>query len=68
VAGVREDVDLIAKHMHKDFLLITYPQSLGHPELNREPWIEPFAGVFSALAENKVASRINRCSSPLHRG
>lgn len=52
------NLELVAKYMHKDFRLTTYPQSLGVPEQNREQWLERFAGVFSVLTENKV-SRID---------
>ena len=52
------DLDGVAKLMHKDFRLTTYPKSLGQPEQTREQWLERFAGVFSTLTENKV-SRID---------
>ena len=62
------DLDRIAKLMHKDFRLTTYPKSLGQPEQNKEQWLQRFTEVFTVLKENKVVSRFNRRSNPLHPG
>jgi len=63
----KRDLDLIAKHLHKDYRHTSYPRSLGVPDQTREQWLEHFAGVLGLLTENTV-SRINHCLNPLRRG
>lgn len=63
----KRDLDLIAKHLHKDYRHTSYPRSLGEPDQTREQWLERFAGILGLLTENTV-SCINHCSSPLRCG
>src|SRR5258706_11275258 len=39
------NVDTLAKHVHKDFRRVVYPRSIGHPEQNKEEWIQEITGV-----------------------
>jgi len=60
------DLDLLSKLLHKDYSYVAYPKSLGHPEKNKEETLALFADYFPFTTSSKV-SRINHCSSPLHR-
>jgi len=63
----RRDLVTIEKLMHEEFLHTVCPKSLGCPEENKAQTLERLAGYFPRTTASKV-SRINRCSSPLHRG
>lgn len=63
----KRDVNLVAKHLHKDFRHISLPKSLGEPDQTREQWLARFGSVLGFLTENTV-SRINYCPNPLRRG
>jgi len=49
---VQRDLDLITKHMHKDYRHITYPQSLGIPEQSREDYLGHMGKVMSFWKSN----------------
>ena len=34
------NADILAKHVHKDFRRVIYPRSIGHPEQNKEQWLQ----------------------------
>ena len=42
---LQRNVDILVKHMHKDFRRVIYPRSLGHPEQNREEWLKEITGM-----------------------
>ena len=41
------DLALVAKHLHKDFLLVTYPRSLGMPDETREVYLQRMGNVMT---------------------
>jgi len=51
---VERDLDLLEKHLHKDFRHFTYPQSLGISEETREEWLKHIAGVIGLWTDNQV--------------
>ena len=59
------DLSLIAKSLHKDYRHITYPRSLGMPEIAREQWLENFARVISLWTAGQEVSYISRYLNPL---
>ena len=63
----KRDIDLIAKHLHKDYRHTSYPRSLGEPDQTREQWLEQFGEFLGLLTENTV-SLIDHCSNAVHHG
>jgi len=52
-----KDVDLLTKHLHKDFRHVIHPGSLGKQPVNAEQWVKDIQGLFSTPAEfGKVSS------------
>ena len=44
--GVKElNLDILGKHLHKDFRRFVYPRSIGQAEQNKEEWLELLAVV-----------------------
>ena len=41
----RRDMNLFAKHTHKDFRRFTYPRSLGKSEVTADEWLKEIAGM-----------------------
>ena len=42
---LQRNVDLLVKHMHKDFRRVAYPRSMGIPEQNKEEWLTEITGM-----------------------
>ena len=38
-------MDVLGKHLHKDFRRSVYPRSLGLPQQNNEEWLKEVGGV-----------------------
>jgi hypothetical protein len=57
------DVDLLAKHLHKDHRRITHPRSLGKPEQTREEWLQHIAEFISLWTDGCQASYNSRYSN-----
>ena len=51
----RRDLDHISKTLHREYRHITYPRSLGKPELSREEWLEQFAGIMGLWINLEVS-------------
>ena len=49
------DVDILAKHLHKDFRRSIHPKSLGLPELTRDEWLKNMGSVLNFTTELKVS-------------
>ena len=41
------NVEILGKHLHKDFRRLVYPRSLGEPEQNKEEWLKEITGIMS---------------------
>ena len=39
------NADLLGKLVHKDFRRVVYPRSIGHPEQNKEEWLQEITGI-----------------------
>jgi hypothetical protein len=53
--GVKDlNVEILGKHMHKDFRRSTYPHYLGLPEQSREECLQEAAGIMSITTEVDV--------------
>jgi len=63
----KRDLDLIAKHLHKDYRHTHYPRSLGQPEQNKEQWLAQFKSILGLMTESEV-SYIKHDSNPLRHG
>ena len=50
-----KDLNILAKSLHKEFRHITYPQSLGVPEKNKDQWLEQLSEVFSVWTTTEVS-------------
>ena len=50
------DADLVANHLHKDFLRVTYPRSLDRPEYDKDGWMEQYRELTGIWTENANAS------------
>jgi hypothetical protein len=48
------NVDVLAKHLHKDFRRSIHPRSLNLPEQNKEEWIKEITGIMSFTTEFEV--------------
>lgn len=51
-----KNLDVIGKHLHKDFRRFTYPRSIGQPEQTKDEWLTHFAGVIKFSTGFKVGS------------
>jgi hypothetical protein len=40
------NVEIIGKHLHKDFRRLVYPRSIGQPEQNKEEWLKELSVGF----------------------
>ena len=45
-AFLQRNVDMAVKPLHKDFRRVVYPRSMGHPEQNKDEWLEEITGIF----------------------
>lgn len=51
---VKMDVNIVAKHLHKDYRHIRYPKSLGLPDETRAEYLQNMAKVISIWIDNEV--------------
>ena len=49
------NIEIVAKHLHKDFRRFTYPRSLNKPEQNREEWLRHFEEIIRDTTDVKVS-------------
>ena len=61
---VERDVNVIAKHLHKDYSHIRYPLSLGFPEENRERYLEHMREIIGLWTSNEVRHQVLLPSCP----
>ena len=57
----KKDLDVIARHLHKDHRRITRPQSLGIPEQTKEEYIQQMTEVIKVWADRCEVSYAGRC-------
>ena len=39
------NADILGKYVTKDFRRVVYPRSIGHPEQNKEEWLQEITGI-----------------------
>jgi len=59
-----KDVDLLTKHLHKDFRHVIHPGSLGKQPVNAEQWVKDIQGVFSTPLEFGKSTYHNVVEAP----
>jgi len=47
----RKDLDIIAKSLHEDFRVVSYPQSFNQPEKTKEEWLGHLTGIIAVWTE-----------------
>lgn len=60
----KRDMNLVAKHFHKDVRRIIYPRSLGMPECNGEEWLQQVGKYFSLFDKEGEVSYIRSHLNP----
>lgn len=51
----KQDLDHIAKLLHKDYRHISLPRSINRPEENREQWLQHIGAVIGLWTESGVS-------------
>jgi hypothetical protein len=49
-------MDRIAKHLHKDSRIVTYPRSVGRPGLTKEGWLQQMKEIMDLWSGDSEVS------------